>query len=307
MEAHTRKLRYFVVLAGELHFSRAAARLHMSQQALSKHINELEDEVGAALFDRSKRQIRLTVAGEVFLTAVQRSLAVLDEGALQASRAALGEIGTLKVGATVGAALELTEHILAAFTEVAPDVQVELQEYSFGDRSAGLASGDTDIAFVRRPIVTPDLDYFTLFVEPLAVAVHRDHRLADRYTVGVRDLADEPIVVGRSTDADAERFWTLGAYRDSSAPVVYASSTTEELLFVATGRCCMVTATASVRWQPHPYVRYLAITDAPGSELAVAWPSGSDNPLVKKFISAARTALERQAELIRQIEQPSGF
>lgn len=110
-----------MAVAEELHFSRAAARVHLAQQALSREIKELEDELGAKLLERTTRKVALTPAGEVFLEGARAALAVLDDAASAARRAARGLAGTLRLGYVPGAALELTPLILTEFAERHPE------------------------------------------------------------------------------------------------------------------------------------------------------------------------------------------
>ncbi|MHB8692176.1 MAG: LysR family transcriptional regulator [Solirubrobacteraceae bacterium] len=307
MDVHTRRLRYFVALAQELHFSRTAARLHIAQQALSKQIRELEEAVGAQLLQRSTRKVELTPAGAAFLETAHATLATFDDGIEAARRLARGEAGTLRLGYVVGGALELSRPILEEFARRHPRVELELREYRHDDRSAGLVVGSADIAIVRPPITAPELALETLFVEPLLVALPLGHRLASRAAVSVRELVQEPIAVGKSQDVAAERFWTLDAYRVPGAPrrVLHAHSVTEELSLVAAGKACTITSAASARYTPHPSVRYVPIEDGPGAEVALAWRTDSRGPLVERFLEAARAVRDRETELMRAIEHPA--
>jgi DNA-binding transcriptional LysR family regulator len=306
VDVQTRRLRYFVALAEELHFSRTAARLHIAQQALSKQIRDLEEAVGAQLLRRSTRKVELTAAGAVFLDAAHATLAAFDDGVEAARRLARGEAGTLRLGYVVGGALELTRPILEEFARRHPRVELELREYGHDDRSAGLAGGSADVAFLRPPISAPGLGLESLFSEPLLAALPHGHRLARRAGVSVRDLVDEPIAVGESDDVAAERFWTLDAYRDPGAPrrIVHAHSVTEELSLVSAGVACAITSAAQARYTPHPSVRYVPIEDAPGAELALAWRKDARGPLVDRFLEAARAVRERETELVHAIEHP---
>lgn len=306
MDVQTRRLRYFVALAQELHFSRAAARLHIAQQALSKQIRELEEVVGAQLLQRSTRKVELTPAGTAFLETARATLAAFDDGVEAARRLARGETGTLRLGYVVGGALELTRPILEEFARRYPGVQLELREYGHDDRSAGLAVGSADVAFLRPPISAPGVVLETLFVEPLLVALPLGHRLARRAGVSVRELVEEPIAVGESQDVVAERFWTLDAYRQSGTPrrIVHAHSVTEELSLVSAGVACAITSAAVARYTPHPSVRYVPIEDGPGAELALAWRKDARGPLVERFLDVARAVRERETELMRAIEHP---
>jgi DNA-binding transcriptional LysR family regulator len=289
-----------------LHFSRTAARLHIAQQALSKQIRELEEAVGAQLLARSTRKVELTPAGAAFLEAAHATLAAFDDGVDAARRLARGEAGTLRLGYVVGGALELTRPILEEFAQRHPRVELELREYGTDDRSAGLAAGTSDVAFVRRPISAAGIAFDRLFVEPLMVALPHGHRLARRAGVSVRELVSERIAVGETQDAAAARFWTLDAFREPDAPrrIVEAHSVTEELSLVAAGRACAITSAASARYTPHPSVRYVRIDDGPGAELAIAWREDAAGPLVERFLETARAVRDRETDLLLAIEQP---
>jgi DNA-binding transcriptional LysR family regulator len=307
VDVQTRRLRYFVALAEELHFSRTAVRLHIAQQALSKQIRELEEAVGAQLLRRSTRKVELTAAGVAFLEAAKATLAAFDDGVESARRMARGDAGTLRLGYVVGGALELTRPILEEFARRHPRVSLELREYGHDDRSAGLAKRSADVAFLRPPISATELALETLFVEPLLVALPLGHRLATRAAVSVRELVKEPIAVGESQDVVAERFWTLDAYREPGAPrrIVHAHSVTEELSLVSAGVACAITSAAMARYTPHPSVRYVPIEDGPGAELALAWRRDARGPLVEHFLDVARSVREREIELVHAIEHPA--
>jgi DNA-binding transcriptional LysR family regulator len=306
VDVQTRRLRYFITLAEELHFSRAAARLHIAQQALSKQIRELEQTVGAQLLERSTRKVELTPAGAAFLEAARSTLDAFDDGVAAARRLARGDAGSLRLGYVVGAALELSRPIFEEFAQRHPRVELELREYRHDDRSAGLAAGSADVAIVRPPISTPGIAFETLFVEPLLVGLPLGHPLAGRDGVSVRELLEEPIAVGASPDLAAERFWTLDAYREPDAPrrIVHAHSVTEELSLVSAGVACVITGAASARYTPHPGVRYVPIEDGPGAEVALAWRKDATGPLVERFLDAARAVREQETGLVRVIEHP---
>jgi DNA-binding transcriptional LysR family regulator len=306
VDLQTRRLRYFVAVAEELHFSRAAARLHIAQQALSKQIRELEETLDAQLLERSTRNVKLTPAGAAFLEAARATLAALDDGVEAARRLARGEAGTLRLGYVVGGALELTRPILEEFASRHPGVELELREYGDEDRTAGLASGAADIAFVRPPISAPGIALETLFVEPLLAALPRGHALAQRHAVSVHELVREPMAMRETDDPAAQAFWTLDVYRapDVTARIVAAHSVTEELSIVAAGLACAITSAASARYTPHPSVRYVPIDDGPGAEVSIAWREDAGNARVERFLEAARAVRERETELVRAIERP---
>lgn len=309
MDLSTRRLRYFVVLAEELHFTRAAARLFVAQQALSKQIRDLERDIGTALVRRTTRRVELTPAGEEFLAAARTVLVSLDAGIDAARRAGDGLTDRLAVGFPVGAALELTTPILAEFRHRHPNAEVELREFDFGHTLAGLDRW-ADVAFLRLPIDTTgvDLEIETLFVEPRVVAVAMDHPLAARDSVAVHELLDLPITIGRTDDAAWQRFWALEDHRPGHSParIVYTNSQTEELEVVATGVACSVTPAGAARYVPHPGVRYIPIRDIPGAPVALAWRRDCPSLLARRFAATARETRDRERDLMRRIESPFG-
>jgi DNA-binding transcriptional LysR family regulator len=277
------------------------------QQSLSKQIRELEESVGTPLFTRTTRTVALTAAGEALLAAARAATAALDAGVQAARDAAHGDIGVLRVGFGTGAALELTPYILDGFHQRYPQIKVELREYPLGDSSNGLADGRSDVALIRLPIATSDIDFEPLFVEPLVAGLCATHPLARQASVSVDDLLDEPVTAARSTDSTWRDYWTLAAHRDGhTAIIVDTGSHTEELELVAAGVACTITAAAAARYTPHPGVCYVPIHDAGGSTVAVAWRREPSGPLVPRFVEVARDVREHHPDIVRAIEEPAG-
>jgi DNA-binding transcriptional LysR family regulator len=305
VDSSTRRLRSFQVLADELHFGRAARRLFVTQQALSKQIATLESELGIALVNRTSRTVALTEAGERFLAACRDTLEAFDAGVADTRRIASAVPVVLRLGFFVLAALELTTPILNAFAARHPTVRVELQEYSFLDPSAGLAGGASDVAIVRLPIGTPGLMTEPLFVEPRVAALAVDHPLAARATVAVDDLLDEPMTVGIGGDAVYRAFWTLSEHRRAPAPEpIETRSHAQELELVATGRAFSVTSACAARFTPHPGVAFVAIDGVDGAVCALAWQADAETDLVRRFVAVARETRDAEHELIERIEHP---
>lgn len=309
MDVHLRRLRAFVIVAEELHFTRAATRLFVAQQALSKQIADLESELGTALLDRTSRKVELTSAGEVFLAMAQDVLARFDRGVEEARRVGAGGHTTLRVGFMVGAALELTPHIFSEFTNRYPEARLELHEFGLDDASSGLATGATDVAFVRLPSSTGELVITELFTEPCVVGVSVAHRLSERDQVRAGDLTSERIAIGRTEDPVWRDFWTLRQHESTTRSVeslVETTSQSEELEIVAAGMACTVTPAAAIRYLPHPGIRFIPIEDYPRSAVAVAHPAEPKNPWVTAFVDAATAVRDREVSITRSIEMPFG-
>ncbi len=190
-----RRLRYFVTLAEELHFSRAAARLSITQPPLSIAIRALEDEVGVALFDRNKRKVALTHAGTVFLEHARGVIARAAEAIDQARAAQRGEVGRLVVGFMSASVYTVLPPVLREFRAHHPRVRLELRELTLPQQFEALRRGDLHVAFVRPPVNDAAFAYRELLQERLVVALPDKHPLARRGRIGLARLRDEPFVM----------------------------------------------------------------------------------------------------------------
>ena len=192
-----RHLRYFVAVAKELSFTRAADRLHMAQPPLSQQIRQLEDELGAQLFSRTRRRVELTEAGQAVLAQTRRALAEAESVVRVARRFVAGEMGDLKVGFSSSAAYAIMPAILRTFRTRFPEVSLILEECSTEEQIASLAVHQLDVGFVRLPVENAPaaLIFKTIVREPLILALPHKHRLGRRHTLPLTALAKEPFVV----------------------------------------------------------------------------------------------------------------
>jgi DNA-binding transcriptional LysR family regulator len=298
----TRKLRYFIAVAEELHFSRAAARLHLAQQALSRQIKGLEDEVGAPLFERSTRHVALTPAGRTFLAGARAALQALDDAVYDAQREARELSGTLRLGYITGAALELTPYVLTAFRERHPSVTIEMHEFPAADPSAGLGSCESDVAFIRIPQCRNEIRAERLFGDPVVAMLSSTHRCARQASVSVSEILDDPITISDTGDEVYRAFWRLDAARSEPAREVPITSITEEIQVVAAGGAIAVTSAALTRYMAMPMLRCVPIVGWPASEVAVGWRTREDSELVQQFVQAATDARDSRGDVIRRIE-----
>lgn len=192
-----RHLRYFIAVAEELHFGRAAERLGISQPPLSQQIQALEEEIGARLFERTNRRVELTDAGRLFLDESRQVLAQVDKAVLLARRAHLGELGELKIGFTSSAPFTSTiPSSIHAFRKAYPDVHLDLQEMSSRQVLKALLEESLQVGVIR-PLALPDaVHWVELFCEPLVAVLRADHPLAAGSEDGlaIAALAEEPFV-----------------------------------------------------------------------------------------------------------------
>lgn len=199
-DVELRELEAFVAVATDLHFGRAAARLHIAAPTLSDLIRRLERELGTPLFTRSTRQVALTSAGAELLT---RSKVILDEAAAAKAairRVAGGEAGTVRLGITPPAAPVLAPHLISLFTAEAPQVTVHLHRMWLPNLLDAVVTGDIDVALTCGPVLEPAGIATKVFcAEPLVVGLRPSHRLASRDTIALSELAHE--VLGTAPEA----------------------------------------------------------------------------------------------------------
>jgi len=186
-----RHLRYFITVAEELHFGRAAQRLHIAQPPLSQQIRQLEEELGVVLFHRTKRSVQLTDAGQVFLEEAKQVLIQAAQAVQAAQRASRGEIGQLVVSFVSSAAYNVLPKILQAFRARFPEVNLALHELTTDKQLQGLRDGWIDVGFLRPPIEDDTLSLATIFKESLVVALPEIHPLSRQPQVPLKALINE--------------------------------------------------------------------------------------------------------------------
>ncbi|ROR15275.1 LysR family transcriptional regulator [Erwinia sp. JUb26] len=195
MNIELRHLRYFVAVAEELHFGRAAQRLNISQPPLSQQIQILEQEIGARLFARTNRSVRLTAAGQQFLLDARLILQNVAQAADKAARLHRGDEGELRIGFTSSAPfISVVSDALFTYRQRFPAVHLQMQEINTRQQLAPLIDGRLDLGVMRNTPLPETLDHQLILQEPMYALVHRDHRLAGRERISVSELTKEPFV-----------------------------------------------------------------------------------------------------------------
>lgn len=193
-----RHLRYFIAVAEELNFSRAASRLHIAQPPLSQQIRALEDELGVQLFDRRRRPLQLTLAGQTFLESARLAVTQLEQAVRSTQRVYVGELGRLTVGFTSSVANSVLSDILRAFRERNPDVELVWRELATYPQIQGLRDRQIDVGLFHLPneaLVYDDLSFMTILSEALIVVLPETHPLAAESEVPLQALAQEDFVL----------------------------------------------------------------------------------------------------------------
>ena len=190
-----RQLRYFLAVADELHFGRAAERLHISQPPLTVAIRRLERELGSELFDRTTRRVSLTPAGEAFRSRIQPALAELDDAAGDVAEAASGRSGRLRVGFVSSASYTTVPEAIRVFRQRRPRVELVLSPLTSGEQVEQLLDGGLDLGLLRDPDKVPGLRFELLASEDLVAVVPERHPLATAREIRPEQLEGEPLVL----------------------------------------------------------------------------------------------------------------
>jgi DNA-binding transcriptional LysR family regulator len=288
-----RQLRYFVAVAEELHFGRAAQRLQIAQPGLSHQIKGLERLLGVPLFIRDQRGVELTAAGRALLEHA-RLLLQLSERAVESARLAVrGKKGLLKVGTPAGGIHALGNELLRLFQSRRPDVQVEIHPGYGPQNIEELARRALDVAIVIAPFDRPEaLRYLRLGNEELLLAIPEGHPLASLERIPRSDLLDEPFLDwprGMSpTLIDHLHLSLFGNGEPARAHDTGHMDPLEVLLAVAEGKGIAVAVFPSVADLKIPRVVFRPLEDAPSLEYGIAWFDNNASPFTPSFVDLAR-------------------
>ncbi|MFK0119118.1 LysR family transcriptional regulator [Streptomyces sp. NPDC090994] len=274
-----RTLRYFVAVAEELHFGRAAARLHMSQPPLSRAIKRLEHETGAPLFDRSPSGVALTPVGTVLLDEARAVLDRADQARVRVAAAA-GH-ATLTVGILGDGGDPDAARLARAYRRRHPHVEVRVRDTDLTDPTCGLRAGTVDVALTRGPFDETGLTVRELRADPVGALLRADDPLARRPGLALGELAGRDwFRFPEGTDPLWRSYWNGGQER--RGPVVRAVQECRQAV-LWNGTVGMT----PLGHDPGEGLTVVPLTDMPPSRVVVAWRAGDTDPLVRSFVRAA--------------------
>lgn len=288
MDVDTRLLRYFVEVAAEENLTRAAERLYVSQPALTKQIRQLENQLGVLLFTRSRNGMTLTAAGRSLSKSAPSVLASWEQALRDAKTADSRAAHVLRVGFMSSAANESTQLIISTFTGRRPDWRVELRQAAWADPTAGLASGDVDLALLRLPFPgQDDLRIEVLLTEPRWIALPANHPMADKDTIAFDQLLDEPFIAAPVETGWWRDYWL--AMDERNGHPVHITTVTDQpdtwLTSIANGDGIALAPESAARYYARPGIVYRPVTGVSPSQVCVAWSAANDNnEVVQDFV-----------------------
>ncbi len=293
-----RHLHYFITVAEELHFSRAAQRLHISQPPLSQQIQSLEEELGVKLFERTKRQVQITEAGKAFLERSYLVLAQLEQAIEVTQRIGRGEIGQVAIGFVDSAMYTLLPEILRVFRGQFPAVELQLHELTTTQQIQALHHKQIDIGIVRSAISEPGLSVECLLPESLVLALPETHPLSAQAQVSLSTLADEffilfPAKMGPVFYEQIIHSCEQAGFRPKVAQEAVQMQTIVGLVAAGLG---IAIVPASLQNFHRSGVIYRPLQEQiPKTGLYLAWRQEDSSPAISTFLNLARKTVQRES------------
>lgn len=288
-----RHLRYFVAVAEELHFGKAAKRLCITQQPLSRQIKDLEEELGVELFYRTKRTVRLTEVGEIFLVETKKILQQADRAVELVKQASQGKIGRITVGFTGSALNIVLPTTVCQFKQLYPQVDLTLKRMQTPEQVEALNNGQIDLGLLHPPINNDGLILETIYQEQLVVALPDNHPLANvSKTVSLQQLANESFILFPRHVGSVlyDRIINLCQQTGFSPNVVQEAIPQQTILGLVAAGIGISLIHSSVRTLGiiNGVVFRDLIESTPILETAVAWNCHATNPVLPSFVKIVR-------------------
>lgn len=289
-------VRAFLAVAEELHFGRAAARLHMAQPPLSRTIQQLERHLGATLFDRTTRTVRLTPQGEALLQPARDIEAAFATAERAVAYAGQGEVGRVSVGFAGPSSHNLISALAQRVRQDAPGIELVLSGTTYGTEALGqLVDGALDVAIVRWDTTPPGMASRVVRVDHYVVVVPESHRLADRESVSMADLADEPWVFLESGSGSSLRETTLRkADQAGFTPRIAQQAPDTWTIFALVAAGVGVTMTVHTAFSTVTTNGLAVIPLEGGREVALArliWRADDTSPALRRVLELSQLAL----------------
>lgn len=284
-----RHLRYFMAVAEELHFGKAAAKLHIAQPPLSQQIQQLETELGFKLFERTKRQVNLTEAGDAFLRETQQIFQQLEKAISIGKKISRGEKGELSIAFVSSAAYSIIPSILRNFRTLVPEVKLQLKELTTKEQLQWLLEERLDIGFVRPPVNKSELNSQIILWETLVVALPENHYLVDRKNISCYSLEEESFILFPRNLAPElyDRVIALCQQANFCPQVVQEARQIQTIVSLVSAEIGIAIVPESIQNLQRTGVVYRSLLEATAQPaIAVVWRKGDRSAVIAKFIDS---------------------
>jgi DNA-binding transcriptional LysR family regulator len=284
-----RHLRYFLAVAEERHFGRAARRLRIAQPPLSRQIQALEEELGFPLFDRSRRRVELTPAGAALFAHAQKVFDTLDFAVNEAKRAATGQTGRITIGYPTSVAFSGLPELIRAFRDRSAGVDVALRELPPQEQLDALRNGRIDVGFIRGPLAEADIASCLIRREPLVLALPEGHPLALRTRIRLDMLTKESFITFPRQRGPAFFDFIMRLCHDAGfTPRVAQEAPQLDMVSLVAAGFGVAILPESFRNARRPGAVFRALDGVPPTELFVAWRRGETSPVVHDFLALVK-------------------
>lgn len=287
-----RHLRYFITVAEELHFGRAADRLHMAQPPLSQQIKQLEIALGFQLFYRTKRSVQLTEAGQVFLLESRKLFKQLDQAIESGRQVSRGESGQLVIGFISSSAYSVLPEMLRSFRSQVPEVRLELHEMPTNEQIEWLRQGKIDLGILRPPVEDHSLHLSTILREPMVVALPESHPLIDQSAIALANLSRESFVLFPRPLSPRvyDQIISLCQQAGFSPNIVQEAMQMQTIVSLVAGGMGVSIVPISLQNMQRTGVVYKPLAEpTPYAEVAIAWRQQDTAPSLQRFLALIQT------------------
>ncbi len=286
-----RHLRYFIALAEELHFGRAAARLHITQPPLSRQLKELEKELEVVLLARNNKVVKLTEPGRIFLEHARHLQEILDRAIKLTRKAHRGEFGRLAIGYLGGAAFHLLPNVLRHFRENHPDVELALHGMITSEQLEALLKGSIDVGIMRPTSSLHEYKSELILREPFVVALPIEHRLARRRDIHIRNLAQEKFVMLPATPSGGlyRKIMELCLQAKLEPKIVQVATEIRSVVGLVGAGIGISIVPSSVQRMNISNVVYRRLRGVRSyAEMVMVWREDGETPVVAQFLRTVR-------------------
>lgn len=287
-----RQIKYFLVLAQELNFSRAAERLFITQPPLTRQIQQLEEHLGVQLFVRNNKSVTLTVAGHSFLEEAQKIMVLVQETESRTRLVNDGKVGLLNIGIFGSAIFNDIPQLVLSFRTLYPEVNIGLYQMNKAEQIHALRTNQITIGFNRRLPVEQDIVVETVYFEPLIVAIHANSELAQYEQIHCSHLHGMPIILYPNATRPSFADTVTAFLRSNKVDVQYtqeAPDVVTALALVSSGfGVCIAPESASRVGLPNVLYRTIDTHPQPTVELACLYRRGNDSPILHNFLDIIR-------------------
>ncbi len=295
-----RQIRYFLAVAEELHFTRAADKLHVAQPALSQQIRQLEEEIGAKLFERTNRRVELTPAGEVFRTRALIAMDQMNRAAAEAGQAGRGESGSLSIGFVSSAVWGVLPAVLRQMRRKAPMADIELRELDPAEQLRDIRERHLDVGMMHAVLDQPELTTVVISRDRLTVALPEKHKAAGKTSVALRSLTEETFLIPKRHASAGFHELVMTACNQAG----FAPARTQPTRLLQTA-VALVAGGVGIALVPESFRKNLEIRgvvyrplqgETPVAELIAVWRKDNASPLLTRFRQELENLLRKKHE-----------